>query len=77
MDTRQVKTMFEVAYNECKLNNFQYIISLNQNVIESLKTEMTVEEHKELVTDRIKLILSDKSPEEKLLGIQIDLNYER
>lgn len=77
MDTRQVKTMFEVAYNECKLNNFQYIISLNQNVIESLKTEMTVEEHKELVTDRIKLTLSDKSPEEKLLGIQIDLNYER
>ncbi|MNK99756.1 hypothetical protein D3C87_1201690 [compost metagenome] len=77
MDTRQVKTMFEVANNECKLNNFQYIISLNQNVIDSLKTEMTPEEHKELVTDRIKLTLSDKSPEEKLLGIQIDLNYER
>lgn len=77
MDTRQVKTMFEVANNECQLNDFQYIISLNQNVIESLKTEMTIEEHKELVTDRIKLTLSDKSPEEKLLGIQIDLNYER
>lgn len=77
MDTRQVKTMFEVAHNECKLNGFQYIISLNQNVIDSLKMEMTVEEHKELVSDRIKLTLSDKSPEEKLLGIQIDLNYER
>lgn len=76
MDTRQVKTMFEVAHNECKLNDYQYIISLNQNVIESLKTEMTEEEHKELVTDRIKLTLSDKSPEEKLLGIQIDLDYE-
>ncbi|WP_396153802.1 DUF2326 domain-containing protein [Flavobacterium sp.] len=76
MDTRQVKTMFEVAHNECKLNDFQYIISLNQSVIESLKSEMTSEEHKELVTDRIKLTLSDKSPEEKLLGIQIDLNYE-
>nr|WP_315170476.1 DUF2326 domain-containing protein [uncultured Flavobacterium sp.] len=77
MDTRQVKTMFEVAHNECKLNDFQYIISLNQNVIDSLKNEMTSEEHKELVTDKIKLTLSDKSPEEKLLGIQIDLNYER
>ena len=77
MDTRQVKTMFEVAHNECKLNDFQYIISLNQNVIESLKTEMTIEEHKELVTDKIKLTLSDKSPEEKLLGIQIDLDYEK
>lgn len=77
MDTRQVKTMFEVAHNECKLNDFQYIISLNQSVIDGLKLEMSVEEHKELVTDKIKLILSDKSPEEKLLGIQIDLDYER
>lgn len=76
MDTRQVKTMFEVADKECKLNDFQYIISLNQSVIESLKSEMTSDEHKKLVTDRIKLTLSDKSPEEKLLGIQIDLNYE-
>lgn len=77
MDTRQVKTMFEVANNECKLYDFQYIISLNQSVIENLKTEMTIEEHKELVTNKIKLTLSDKSPEEKLLGIQIDLDYER
>jgi uncharacterized protein YydD (DUF2326 family) len=77
MDTRQVKTMFEVANYECKLNDFQYIISLNQNVIESLKSEMTKEQHKELVSDRIKLTLSDKSPEDRLLGIQIDLNYER
>jgi uncharacterized protein YydD (DUF2326 family) len=76
MDTRQVKTMFEVAHDECKLNNFQYIISLNQNVIESLKNEMTIEDHKELITDRIRLTLSDKSAEEKLLGIQIDLDYE-
>jgi uncharacterized protein YydD (DUF2326 family) len=77
MDTRQVKTMFEVANYECELNDFQYIISLNQNVIDNLKTEMTAEDHKKLVTDKIKLVLSDKSPEEKLLGIQIDLNYER
>lgn len=77
MDTRQVKTMFEVANYECELYDFQYIISLNQNVIDNLKTEMTADDHKKLVTDKIKLILSDKSPEEKLLGIQIDLNYER
>ncbi len=77
MDTRQVKTMFEVANQECKEGNFQYIISLNQNVIDSLKTEMNEEQHKELVMDNIKLTLSDKSPEEKLLGIQVDLDYDR
>jgi uncharacterized protein YydD (DUF2326 family) len=76
MDTRQVKTMFEVANNECNLHDFQYIISLNQNVIDSLKLEMSEEMHKQLVLDNIKLTLSDKSPEEKLLGIQIDLDYD-
>lgn len=34
MDTRQVKTMFEIANDECKENNFEYIISLNQSVID-------------------------------------------
>lgn len=77
MDTRQVKTMFEVADNECKLENFQYIISLNQSVIDGLKLEMSEEQHKELVLDNIVLTLSDKSPEEKLLGIQVDLDYDR
>jgi len=76
MDPRQVKTMFEIASIECKKNNFQYIISLNQSVIDSLKLEMSEEEHKNLVTDNIRLTLSDKSPEDKLLGIQIDLDYE-
>lgn len=76
MDIRQVKTMFEIANEECK-SGFQYIISLNQSVIDSLKTEMLPEEHKKLVLDNIKLTLSDKSPEEKLLGIQVDLDYDR
>jgi len=77
MDTRQVKTMFEIAGEECKANNFQYIISLNQSVIDGLKTEMNDEQHKKLVLENIKLTLSDKSPEEKLLGIQVDLEYDR
>lgn len=77
IDTRQVKTMFEIADKECKENDFQYIISLNQNVIDSLKDEMTEEQHKSLVTDNIVLTLSDKSAKEKLLGIQLDLDYEK
>jgi uncharacterized protein YydD (DUF2326 family) len=75
MDPRQVSTLFSIANRECK-KGFQYIISLNENIIESLKVEMTDEELKEFVTDNIVLKLSDKSDEEKLLGIQVDLNYE-
>lgn len=77
MDPRQIKTMFEIANEECITNNFQYIISLNQGVIDNLKTEMDEEQHKTLILDNIKLTLSDKSPEEKLLGIQIDLDYDK
>lgn len=77
IDTRQVKTMFEIASKECKKNNFQYIVSLNQNVIDSLKDEMTDEQHKSLVGDNVILTLSDKSPDDKLLGIQLDLDYEK
>lgn len=77
MDPRQIKTMLEIADQECRTHDFQYIISLNQNVIDNLKTEMEKEQHEKLVLDNIKLTLSDKSPEEKLLGIQIDLDYER
>ncbi len=75
MDTRQIKTMLEIAYEECQANNFQYIISLNQSVIDSLKTEMNEEQHKKLILNNIKLTTSDKSPEDKLLGIQIELDY--
>lgn len=77
MDTRQVKTMLEVAAEECRQGNFQYILSLNQNVIDNLKAEMTDENHKNLVTNNIILSLSDKSHSHKLLGIQIDLDYDR
>lgn len=77
MDIRQVKTMFEIADKECSENDFQYIISLNQGTIDSLKTEMDDTQHKSLIADNIILTLSDKSPEEKLLGIQVDINYDR
>ncbi|HAF27686.1 MAG TPA: hypothetical protein DCG75_01440 [Bacteroidales bacterium] len=77
MDPRQIKTMFEIANEECSTNNFQYIISLNQSVIDGLKAEMEAEQHKKLILDNIKLTLSDKSPEEKLLGIQVDLDYDK
>lgn len=75
MDSRQVKTLFEVAYEESKIEGYQYIISLNQNVIDSLKKEFSDSDFKKIIRDNIVLQLSDKSDKDKLLGIQIDLNY--
>jgi uncharacterized protein YydD (DUF2326 family) len=75
MDPRQISTLFTIANHQCE-NGFQYIISINQNIIESLKSEMKEEEIEKYVTNNIILTLSDKSDREKLLGIQVDLNYE-
>lgn len=78
MDTRQILTMLEIANSECRINDFQYIISLNQNVIDALKNEINDEKtFEDLVSKNIILTLSDKSPEDKLLGIQIDLDYDK
>lgn len=75
MDPRQIKSMFELADKETKKYGYQYIISLNQNVIDNLKEEMTPDTHLELIENNIVLSLSDRSSKEKLLGMQIDLNY--
>ncbi|MGG7665487.1 DUF2326 domain-containing protein [Dyadobacter sp. BHUBP1] len=76
MDTRQVRAMLDIAHKECAASDFQYIISLNQNTIDSLQHEMLGEEHQKLILDKIILNLNDKSPKEKLLGIQVDLEYD-
>lgn len=75
MDTRQVRTLFKIAHDECK-NGYQYIVSLNQNVIDSLKFEMEDDEFDEIIEDNIILQLSDKSDADKLLGVHVDLDYE-
>ena len=74
MDTRQLTTLFRIAHRE---KEFQYIISLNQDRLDNLKDKMSEEEYKSIIQDNIVLSLSDKSDEDKLLGMQIDLKYEK
>lgn len=75
MDTRQIRTLFKIANEECK-RGFQYIISINQNVIDGLEQEMEDNELEEIIDKNIILQLSDKSDADKLLGVHVDLNYE-
>lgn len=75
MDTRQIATILKIANKESNENQFQYILSLNHNIVADLKKELTEEEYREIINDRIVLRLSDKADSEKLLGIQVDLKY--
>ncbi|MDP8212101.1 MAG: DUF2326 domain-containing protein [Candidatus Zapsychrus exili] len=76
MDPRQRATLFKLAFENTKDNNVQYIISANQDTLDSIKTELTDTEYQSIIHEKIILELTDKSHEAKLLGIQVDLDYE-
>jgi uncharacterized protein YydD (DUF2326 family) len=76
-DPRQVAKMLTIAYDECQKNNFQYILTVNQSTLDLLQKELSEQEYKQLIIDSEVLELNDISDENKLLGIQIDLNYTK
>ena len=73
-DPRQVAKMLKIAYDECRKSNFQYILTINQSSLDLLQKELNEEEYKQLIIDSEVLELNDISDENKLLGIQLDLN---
>jgi len=76
-DPRQVAKMLKIAYDECRKSNFQYILTINQSSLDLLQKELNEEEYKQLIIDSEVLELNDISDENKLLGIQLDLNYTK
>lgn len=82
MDPRQRLALFEVLEKEIGYednSDFQYIISLNQDTITSLKDVIDGEEYQEkvdLINDNTILELTDECSETKLLGLDIDLKYD-
>lgn len=86
MDPRQRLTMLKIANRETLNSGLQYIISLNEDTMDSIRERVNLEyddaEKSEsvfntLVTNNIILRLSDKSDKDKLLGIQVDVDYEK
>ncbi len=77
MDPRQRYTLFKIAYNKSKENDLQYIASVNEDTVESFREIMSVEEYQEIIEDNVILILTDESEKSKLLGIQVDMDYEK
>ena len=76
-DPRQVATMLRIAHYECQKNDFQYILSINQSTMDLLQKELREDEYKTLIMDSEVLELNDLSDENRLLGIQLDLNYAK
>ncbi|MFM1969098.1 MAG: hypothetical protein RL152_475 [Bacteroidota bacterium] len=77
MDPRQRASVLNIAYEECRNHGFQYIISANEDALESLRDEFDDKSFQEVVMDNIILELTDASDATKLLGTSIDMNYEK
>jgi uncharacterized protein YydD (DUF2326 family) len=77
MDPRQRYTLFKLAYNKSKENDLQYIASVNEDTMESFREIMGDGEFQEIIENNVILTLTDESEKSKLLGIQIDMDYEK
>ena len=77
LDSRQVVSMLRVAKENTAKCEYQYILSLNEANLKGIEAILTPEEYKELVTDNVILELTDESNAGKLLGIQVELKYNK
>jgi uncharacterized protein YydD (DUF2326 family) len=78
IDPRQKAILLKTAYTNSLDNDFQYIISANQNDLEDIKEEFDNSElYNKIITQNKVITLKDSSDEDKLLGIHVDMNYEK
>lgn len=77
MDPRQRASVIRVAHEECTKYGFQYIISMNEDLLESVRPYFSEQEFSQVVDSKIVLELTDESSSTKLLGIQVDMDYEK
>jgi len=74
-DPRQIAELFKILNEFIQVSGKQYILSLNQNQLDEVKKYLTEREYQMIIQQNICLELKDELPEDKLLGIQVDMDY--
>lgn len=80
MDPRQRLSLLKIVEEETNESNIQYIASLNEDLILSLEDIVDEEEYKhykDLIEENTILVLTDKSDQDKLLGMTKDIPYDK
>ena len=80
MDPRQRLSLLKIVEEETNESNIQYIASLNEDLILSLEDIVDEEDYKHyknLIEENTILVLTDKSDEDKLLGMTKDITYDK
>jgi uncharacterized protein YydD (DUF2326 family) len=76
MDPRQAATAFKIAKDVSSNQGTQYIASVNQDQLEKIREYFDDQEYSEFVEDAVVLELTDEGASGKLLGIEVDMQYE-
>jgi len=76
MDWHQRLTLFRLADRVCKAHGFQYIATINEDHIESLRDAAGADFQKLFETPRILELTDEPDGSGKLLGVQIEMKYE-
>lgn len=77
MDPRQRATLFQIVHEYTKSHDAQYIATINQDQIDSVKELLSEDEFKDIFSNKnIILQLTDDDENGKLLGKQVNLKYE-
>lgn len=74
-DPRQIAELFKILNEFILVSGKQYILTLNQNQLDEVKKYLSEREYQEIIQQNICLELKDELPEDKLLGIQLDMDY--
>ena len=81
VDSRQVAKLIQIGHEESITQDYQYILSINENTlkdaIQKAKESEPSFDIESITKESTILELSDLSDKEKLLGIQLDLDYEK
>jgi uncharacterized protein YydD (DUF2326 family) len=77
MDVRQRAELFKLADEVTTRLGCQYIATLNPDFISGMKGEFSEEDYQRIFTDNIVLTLKDDSATGKLLGVQVDMHYDK
>ncbi len=76
VDERQKTAMIEAVGELFEDSGNQYIVTMNQNQLEEVRRHIAPDRFAAIIEKNTVLTLTDGSPEEKLLGIDVDLKYE-
>lgn len=77
MDPRQAATAFKIVKDFNSDQNIQYIASVNQDQLDKIREQFDDQEYDAFINDAVVLELTDEGPSGKLMGIEVDMQYEK